>query len=219
MVSATGSTSHATPVGVLGRPLVLHRLSIVVYAADLDGENRGAFDEPQPVRRPGADRVGGVGRVGFPPGRQFGDGIADAIGVGDAAPDIEGVRHGGTDSSSRNMAGIAWEHSVPHCRRIPGGYPDGMAKKDVATTIRPEQIEQAIQVLRGQRVLLDSDLARLYGVTTAALNQSVRRNPERLTLSHAAFPAVDSLSRSCSGVNLSTSPQLKPSGHGTPSRW
>lgn len=54
-----------------------------------------------------------------------------------------------------------------------------MAKKPTPATIRPDVIEQAIQVLRGQRVLLDSDLARLYGVTTAALNQAVRRNAER----------------------------------------
>jgi hypothetical protein len=52
-----------------------------------------------------------------------------------------------------------------------------MAKDSVP--IRPDQIEQMIQVVRGQRVLLDSDLAQLYGVTTTALNQSVKRNAER----------------------------------------
>ena len=36
-----------------------------------------------------------------------------------------------------------------------------------------------ILVVREQRVLLDSDLARLYGVETRALNQAVKRNPER----------------------------------------
>lgn len=36
-----------------------------------------------------------------------------------------------------------------------------------------------IRVVRGQRVLLDADLAALYGVTTARLNQQVRRNVER----------------------------------------
>jgi hypothetical protein len=36
-----------------------------------------------------------------------------------------------------------------------------------------------IIVIRGQRVILDRDLARLYGVTTMALNQAVRRNPKR----------------------------------------
>src|ERR1700758_1539892 len=36
-----------------------------------------------------------------------------------------------------------------------------------------------IHVVRGQRVILDSDLARLYGVPTKQLNQQVRRNPRR----------------------------------------
>jgi hypothetical protein len=36
-----------------------------------------------------------------------------------------------------------------------------------------------ILVLRGQRVLLDADLARLYGVSTKAFNQAVRRNRNR----------------------------------------
>jgi hypothetical protein len=41
------------------------------------------------------------------------------------------------------------------------------------------QIEQSIHLLRGQRVMLDFDLARLYGVTTARLNEQVQRNRER----------------------------------------
>jgi phage regulator Rha-like protein len=40
-------------------------------------------------------------------------------------------------------------------------------------------IGAAIVVVRGQRVMLDADLARLYGVETRRLNQQVRRNPER----------------------------------------
>jgi hypothetical protein len=44
---------------------------------------------------------------------------------------------------------------------------------------RAEAIEQSIQVVRGQRVMLDSDLAVLYEVTTKALNQAVRRNRKR----------------------------------------
>ena len=36
-----------------------------------------------------------------------------------------------------------------------------------------------IIVIRGQRVILDRDLAKLYGVTTMALNQAVKRNPKR----------------------------------------
>jgi len=40
-------------------------------------------------------------------------------------------------------------------------------------------IEHLIHVIRGQQVMLDSDLARLYGVETKVLNQAVRRNIER----------------------------------------
>ena len=36
-----------------------------------------------------------------------------------------------------------------------------------------------ILVVEGQRVILDEDLARLYGVTTKALKQAVKRNPRR----------------------------------------
>jgi hypothetical protein len=40
-------------------------------------------------------------------------------------------------------------------------------------------IEPLIVRVRGQRVIVDADLAKLYGVTTGALNQSVKRNAER----------------------------------------
>lgn len=43
----------------------------------------------------------------------------------------------------------------------------------------PIGIAQRILVLRGQRVLLDADLAELYGVSTSRLNQQVRRNRKR----------------------------------------
>ena len=42
-----------------------------------------------------------------------------------------------------------------------------------------ERIEQAILVIRGHRVMLDRDLAKLYGVSTKALNQAVKRNAKR----------------------------------------
>ena len=41
------------------------------------------------------------------------------------------------------------------------------------------QIEQRILLIRGQRVMLDADLAKLYGVETRVLNQAGRRNPDR----------------------------------------
>jgi hypothetical protein len=43
-------------------------------------------------------------------------------------------------------------------------------------------IAQRIFVIRGQRVLLDADLAELYGVPTARLNQQVRRNRKRFPM-------------------------------------
>jgi len=42
-----------------------------------------------------------------------------------------------------------------------------------------ERIEKAIFVIRGQRVILDADLAGLYGVETRTLKQAVRRNRKR----------------------------------------
>ena len=43
----------------------------------------------------------------------------------------------------------------------------------------PADIASAIRVIRGQRVLLDADLAAVYGVTTKRLNEQVRRNADR----------------------------------------
>jgi len=43
----------------------------------------------------------------------------------------------------------------------------------------PEAIEKKILLLRGQKVMLDRDLAQLYGVQTRDLNKAVRRNPDR----------------------------------------
>ena len=42
-----------------------------------------------------------------------------------------------------------------------------------------ERITQSILVLRGHRVLLDRDLAAIYGVTTGRLNEAVKRNARR----------------------------------------
>jgi hypothetical protein len=42
-----------------------------------------------------------------------------------------------------------------------------------------ERIERAILSIRGEKVMLDSDLAELYGVETRVLNQAVKRNASR----------------------------------------
>jgi len=48
------------------------------------------------------------------------------------------------------------------------------------TAIVPaDRIESRILLIRGEKVILDSDLAELYGVTTKRLNEQVKRNKER----------------------------------------
>ena len=42
-----------------------------------------------------------------------------------------------------------------------------------------ERVERAILILRGHRVILDSDLAALYGVPVKRLNEQVKRNIDR----------------------------------------
>jgi ORF6N domain len=56
-----------------------------------------------------------------------------------------------------------------------------MAKKSNPRekTVTPRPIESLIHVIRGQKVMVDADLADMYGVPTGALNQAVRRNVER----------------------------------------
>jgi phage regulator Rha-like protein len=50
---------------------------------------------------------------------------------------------------------------------------------DKRTDLVMESVEGMILALRGQKVILDADLARIYGVPTKVLNQAVKRNLER----------------------------------------
>lgn len=54
-----------------------------------------------------------------------------------------------------------------------------MSRKSPTEIASAELIERRIHIVRGQRVMLDSDLADLYGTTTMALNQAVKRNLDR----------------------------------------
>ena len=49
----------------------------------------------------------------------------------------------------------------------------------MAVVLKPENVAQLVFFIRGEKVMLDADLAKLYGVTTKALNQAVRRNRMR----------------------------------------
>ena len=53
------------------------------------------------------------------------------------------------------------------------------ANKAVIKVIPDENIIRKIYIFRGQKVMLDRDLAELYGVETKRLKEAVRRNIER----------------------------------------
>ncbi len=51
--------------------------------------------------------------------------------------------------------------------------------KTKTSVILRQPVEHLIRIIRGQRVILDADLARVYDVTTTRLNQQVNRNIDR----------------------------------------
>jgi hypothetical protein len=90
-----------------------------------------------------------------------------------------------------------------------------VAKTKPAVPARVDQITSAILVLRGQRVILDTELAALYGVTTKALNQAVKRNAARFPddfLFRLARNEVEALNRSQSvtGSQKHRDPRFPP---------
>ena len=54
-----------------------------------------------------------------------------------------------------------------------------MAMDTKRSLIPLQRVEKTILFIRGQNVILDADLAKLYGVTTKRLNEQVKRNHER----------------------------------------
>ena len=55
-----------------------------------------------------------------------------------------------------------------------------MAEKEIiAIELNEESIESMVYEIRGQKVMLDFDLARIYGYTTKRFNEQVKRNIEK----------------------------------------
>ena len=54
-----------------------------------------------------------------------------------------------------------------------------MAKKELRVLVAEHKILNKIYVIRGEKVMLDRDLAEMYGVETKVFNQSLKRNKER----------------------------------------
>ncbi len=81
-----------------------------------------------------------------------------------------------------------------------------------AKVILVDQIEPLILEIRGQKVLLDKDLAGLYGVATKRLNEQVRRNRKRFPvdfLFRLTAKEKDEVVANCDHLaNLRFSPQL-----------
>jgi len=51
--------------------------------------------------------------------------------------------------------------------------------EDKRSLVPMEHIERSILVIRGQKVMIDADLAELYGTTTKRLNEQIKRNRDR----------------------------------------
>jgi hypothetical protein len=54
-----------------------------------------------------------------------------------------------------------------------------VAKKNLSVTVSDDLIERRIYLIRGQRVMLDADVAQIFGTRTGILNQAVSRNRRR----------------------------------------
>ena len=54
-----------------------------------------------------------------------------------------------------------------------------MVKKELQTLVIEQKILNRIYVVRGQKIMLDEDLAEMYNVETKRLNEQVKRNIKR----------------------------------------
>jgi hypothetical protein len=75
-----------------------------------------------------------------------------------------------------------------------------------------EHITRAILILRGHKVLLDTELATLYGVSTERFNEQVRRNRERFTADFMFQLTAEELAALMSQIATSNAPL--PQGRG-----
>ncbi|MBI1850422.1 MAG: ORF6N domain-containing protein [Planctomycetes bacterium] len=91
----------------------------------------------------------------------------NAGGYHDAFDDLLAERSSPAVESRPTSPGERLEEESPH------------AYHRAVSVVAPRHIDRRILLVRGQTVMLDADLARLYGVSTKVLNQAVRRNSSR----------------------------------------
>ena len=84
-----------------------------------------------------------------------------------------------------------------------------MKKKEI---IKIEQVEEKILMLRGVRVIIDADVAALYGVETREINQAVKNNPKKfpkgyvITTNHEDLEVIKNFDRKIkSKIKISSS--------------
>ncbi len=78
-----------------------------------------------------------------------------------------------------------------------------------ASIVPLERVEQAIYLIRGQKVMLDRDLAALYDVETKAMNQAVKRNAKRFPSDFMFELTREEIMRMSQIVTSSERPDIK----------
>jgi hypothetical protein len=120
------------------------------------------------------------------------------------------------------MSGTFSRRESAQSRQGPPPQDAGMASAG-PKTVRTELILNSILVIRGQKVLLDADLASLYGIRTKAFNQAIKRNAARVPpdfMFRLTTEETDALNRSqfVTGSQKHRNPLIPPlafTEHGT----
>jgi ORF6N domain len=79
-----------------------------------------------------------------------------------------------------------------------------MAKKEIQALVVEQKILNGIHFVRGEKIMLDRDLAELYGIETRVLKQAVKRDAER-------FPKDFMFAMTSKEINLMVSQNVIPS--------
>lgn len=90
------------------------------------------------------------------------------------SPGARGGRSGGAASGTPQLAAACEAAGAPVAGRVAGG---GGGQRGPRLPLA--RVERSILLLRGQKVILDADLAKLYHVTTKRLSEQVKRNAAR----------------------------------------
>ena len=77
----------------------------------------------------------------------------------------------------------------------------------------PQKIKDKIIVLQGQQVILDSDVAEIYGVETKRINEAVKNNLEKFPEGYILYLSVNEVNESSLRSNFSTLKKPKRGEH------